>query len=214
MMFPTRPYERDQLDYYYRGFVSAYLADLYSPAAGDIPDEYLEPYRVGVEDGQRFAIDGIPLDEPCVDLGMEETDAFAAGEAIHYGAAAIETKDALLAGTGLLRVLLRFSFIATALMVITHTRDYRWVDESVSTDDLYALQDLLAQAEDPVLVDLYIGGGVDYNVDACQMQCTNIYKNEEDVRAALVRMGRATWIIGKIQSNMSGGLEIIERNGP
>jgi hypothetical protein len=46
------------------------------------------------------------------------------------------------------------------------------------------------------------------------MQCTNIYKNEEDVRAALVRMGRATWIIGKIQSNMSGGLEIIERNGP
>jgi len=212
-MFPTRPYAPDSLDYYYRGFVAAYMADRHSPDAVEIPADYQDPYQVGIEDGQRFAIDGIPLSEPCVDLSMADTHAFAAGEAIHYGAGVLEAGEAILAGKGLLTVLLRFSFIATALMVILHTRDYLWVDESMPTDDLNALQDLLAQAEDPVQVDLYIGGGVDYDVEGCQMKCTNIYKTEDDVRAAVRRMGRSKWIIGKVQSNMSGGLTIIEYEG-
>lgn len=211
MTTPFKPYEAESLNYYYRGFVRAYLARNASAESEEVSAEFADPYNDGIADGERYAIEGFPIEPACYDLSMENNNvAGTAGEIADLGI------EAYGVGRSLWHLAFGAAFFEGAVLLlmasIAATTHYQYPEEALKPHNYEEFAAFLGGLSDPLSVELYVGGGVDLDSEGCQLGMTRLYKSVEQVRDELARMNRAKFIVCAVRTDMSGGLRIVDQS--
>jgi hypothetical protein len=208
-MLPFRPYPADQLDYYYRGFVTAYLGDSrHSASPESVPEEKTEAYDDGLRDGEGAATLGYPVGQICIDLNIPHNPIGEAFEVFDLGVETYGVAHSLIAGVFGAAF---FEAGVLALMAsIAATTRYQWPDESLPAGDIGAFATFLAELSDPVSIELFIGGGVDLNAKGCELRLTPVFKSAAEARAAVASMGRSQAVVGCVRTDMSRGFRLVD----
>jgi hypothetical protein len=66
---------------------------------------------------------------------------------------------------------------------------------------------------DPLSIEPYFGGGIDYGAEGCQLQMSRICKSVDSARSQVQSMRRPVGILLLDRTDMSGGLREVEKYG-
>lgn len=213
------PYSEESLQYYLWGWRKGFLRPNYEVPDIEIPEEQTEPYQKGILDGENYGANGYPVDRVCYSLNEPQSpigeiaelvdhvvEAYGIGHAIYHG---IKRKAILTASlsagfeAGLL-------FVMVSVAATVHYQlPTQVIDPSEATDLVHFLQGL----SEPLSMELYFGGGIDYEAAGCQMQMTRIYKSVDSAQSEIQSMGRPAGILLSLRTDMSGGLRVVEEYG-
>lgn len=100
--------------------------------------------------------------------------------------------------------------LMASIAVTTH---YELPTVVYNSSQMRALIAFLQQVSQPLSLELFVGGGVDYDQPGCQLQVTNIFKNAEYARQAVAAMGRPASMLLSMRTDMSGGVRVVEQSG-
>jgi hypothetical protein len=208
-VFP--PYSDETLQYYLWGVRKGFVQPEYVVADDEVPEEQQEYYNAGIRQGEDYAVNGYPADQVCYDLTEPHSTAGTIGEVvdtvIEGGGVAhtLAAGEALAAGfeAGIL-------LLMVAIALPTHYEEPTKVFDPSEAD---ALLQILRGATEPLSMEIYFGGGIDYDAKGCQLQVTRFYKSVDAARSELQGMGRPAGILWSVRTDMSGGLRAVEEYG-
>jgi hypothetical protein len=167
--------------------------------------EDADAFQQGVLAGQTAAIEGLEIvPDPCVDLNREPPailDFSAAGfEAITIRRELIKRAfGGALFGTVLLLVDL-------AMALETHFDD----PETAMSARATALQSLLTEMGITDSMELFLGGGVDFEETACELKLTRVFRSLNAARDAAQAIGRRSWVVVSWRTDQSGGMKLAD----
>jgi hypothetical protein len=174
-----------------------------SQAPEDIGPEDVDAFNLGVLAGQDCAINGLPLNEACVDLNVEPpTLPHIATSGIEGGLALWEVAKAAWAGAVLSGVLF---VVELSIQLETFSDD---PDEALSKAAA-ALQARLQELGFDSSMELFIGGGVDTSATGCELQLTPIHRDSDRAVQAARGLGRPQWLVASWRTDQSGGVRIV-----
>lgn len=208
-----RPYSEDALQYYLRGLTEAYGAEAHSAAAGDVSEEMTQPYYDGLADGERYATEGFPTEPICFDLGMGHSALSTAGELVDIafeGAAIVGSisRHGLAAALGASVFEGPILFLMVSIAATTH---YKFPEEVLRPSTYDDAVSFLSSIDVPYSMELFIGGGVDELAsDGCHLRMTRLYKSFDQALAEVSAMGRPSYLVCSVRTDMSGGLKIVD----
>lgn len=184
------------------GFAWGFMSPAFStdPPFVIAPDQ-LEAFNEGMLTGQQSAIDGLPLDAPCISLRQEPSEV---AEEVMDGVHLVE-------GVSLLRQLRHFAhfgaeaFVTVLLLMIPNAPPLLSATGEFN-NHAQAVRDRLAQLGITQGA-LYLGGGVDETVTDCELQLTPIFRDITQARDAVTMQGRPQWVLAEwnAAAPMSGG---------
>jgi hypothetical protein len=178
-----------------------------SRAPEDIGPEDPDTFNEGVLAGQDCAVNGLPLDQPCVDLNVEPPAlVHIATSGIEGGLFVWELAKAAWAGAVLSGVL----FVVELSIQLETFSDNP--DDALS-QAAAALQARLQALGFTSSMELFMGGGVDTSVDGCGLQLTAIYRNSDGAVQAATALGRPQWLVASWRTDQSGGVNIVASSG-
>jgi hypothetical protein len=184
-------------------------------AQEDVPTEDRDAFNSGVLAGQDAAINGLLLDNICVDLNVEPpslahflTDAGTEAVFTGFGIAHhIKNFGALVAGftaEGIIAV------INLSIALETFSDD----PTTAITERAARLQESLAKIGIGNAMELFVGGGVDTASTGCELQLTPIFRDQAAAVTAAKAIGRQHWLVVRWRSNQSGGISVADANTP
>jgi len=191
-----------------RGFAFGFQGPPASiPTPADIEDE--EAFQQGVATGQQAATDGIDLgQDPCVDLHREPPPDLPelAWSGLELATLFKEAGHIAVKGFG--------GGIFTAVMLVldlsiafqTHFDS----PTAALEDGATKLGDLLSELGIVDPMELFIGGGVDFDATGCELKLTPIFRSSDGASAAAQALGRPKSLVVRWRTNQSGGLEVVE----
>jgi hypothetical protein len=205
------PYSEESLQYYLWGLRKGFLQPDYEVPDIEIPEEQTEPYYQGIRDGENYGANGYPVDQVCYDLSLPHS---------LLGSISHQT-DILLEAGGVAHTLAAGKILAAGfeggllfLMVsIAATVHYQLPTQVLDPSQARELANFLQGLTEPLSMELYFGGGVDYDIEGCQLQMTQIYKSADWARSELQGIGRPAGMLLSIRTDMSGGLRVMEEYG-
>lgn len=210
-MYPFRPYEGHQLAYYQMGFAKGFAADASTvdPSVG-VPNDSLDVYNEGLSDGALYATDGFPIEPECYDLSHDHT---APQVILHSIDFAIEGWGVIHAYKMVGAIAASFEGAVLLLMLsISLQSEFDDPDKILSVSDFATFSDALATVGEPVSIELFFGGGVDFDQAGCELKMTRVYKTLDEARSALSALNRPTGFIASIRTDMSG-FQFVEKIG-
>ncbi|HME09426.1 MAG TPA: hypothetical protein VKG25_20370 [Bryobacteraceae bacterium] len=174
----------------------------------DIQPEDADAFDSGVLAGQNAAIDGIPFNNPCVDLNAEGPSVphLAVDGTIEGGItlfAVIKHGFALSLLDGVLLVV----NLSIALETFTDDPDAALEQEAV------ALQKALQGMGMNKPMELFIGGAVDTSNLGCELKLTPIFRSQEAATASARALGRPNWLVASWRTDQSGGVTVVAFSG-
>ncbi|SEL89175.1 hypothetical protein SAMN05216359_12210 [Roseateles sp. YR242] len=211
MTTPFRPYGEASLNYYLQGFAKAYIANEVSVQEDEVPEDMQAPYRDGLQDGERCAVEGFPVEPTFYDLreGVHHPVVTAA-EGLDIAAEMYGVGHAIWKG------LLGAAFFETAVLAlmvsIAATQHFQEAAAAVRPTNYVEFANFLGSIADPVSIELFVGGGVDENEEGRELQMTSVFKTLEEARQAVLALGRPKYIICSLRTDMSGGMRLVERS--
>lgn len=178
----------------------------------DLPIEDISAFDLGVLAGQQVAIDGLPIENPCVDLNVEHP-------ALLSWANPSEVTEALsviLGGAKTVFELFSKHILGALFSGPLFVLELAVGLETFSDDPLVELTkraDALARE----LFDLgfgepmqcFLGGGIDLSQTGCELLLTPVFRRLEDARAAAKGLGRNGWIVVSWRNDQSGGVRMV-----
>jgi hypothetical protein len=206
------PYSDEILQYYLWGVRKGFLMPEVQVPEIEIPKEAQNAFDQGLREGENYGVNGFPIDNVCVDLRETPTST---------PKAAVEVADSLLELWGIGHSLIHARIIGAGvefgllviMVSIAVTEHFRLPTTELDQTDYRSLLDFLTQVEEPFSLDLFMGGGIDYESPGCELQVTRVYKYVDACRKEMQDMGRPASILLSLSTNMSGGAHIIEQNG-
>jgi hypothetical protein len=199
-----------------RSWAAGFLYGFQGPAQSsfaqeDVPTEDRDAFNLGVLAGQDAAINGLSLENVCVDLNVEPpslvhftTDAatevvFSAFGIVKFGLhVAGLSAEAIIAVINLSIALETFSDDPTTAITERATR----------------LQESLHEIGVENAMELFIGGGVDTTSTGCELQLTPIFRDQAAAVTAAQAIGRQHWLVVRWQTNQSGGISVADADTP
>jgi hypothetical protein len=192
-----------------RSWGLGFLYGFQGPAQSSIPQsdvdaEDADAFDMGVLAGQDAAINGLPLDSPCVDLHVEGPTlslefASGVGEGVLAGVEFVTKK---IAG-GVLSAAL--AVIELSMALETFSDDPNAAITEVATN----LQEQLASVGFSVPMELFIGGGVDTSATGCELLLTPVFRDQTAAETAARGLGRSQWLVVSWRTNQSGAATIV-----
>ena len=188
-----------------------------STAQGDVQSEDTDAFNEGVLAGQDAAVNGLPFEPGCVDLNVERpefahiaaTESLGIGTTLldtfkaifQVGAAAAEAAAGAVAG-GILDVVT----LSLALETFNDNPDQAIANAGAK------LQDALQRLGYDQAMQLFVGGGVDLSEAAagCELKLTAIYRSQDGASAAAKGIGRPNYLVAAWQTDLCGGISVVE----
>jgi hypothetical protein len=207
-----------------RGFAYGFQGPLASlPTPADVEDE--GAFQEGVEVGQQAASDGLDvLSDACVALnpeGGEIAEGTSAGIEVLEGSGLLP-KIAKLLGTDptLVGRLVEHGLTGRIFSGVMFLLDLaialptRFDDpETGLMEGANKLRDILSGMgiNDPM--ELFVGGGVDFDARECELKLTPVFRSSEAALAAARALGRSKVLVVGWRTNQSGAMEVVEQEG-
>lgn len=171
----------------------------------DIQPEDSDTFAQGVLAGQDAAINGLSLEQPCIDLNAEggvgphlllETP-----EGVMWVADCIEGVAGGVVGGALF-------FVNLSIALETFADD----PETKLTNAAAALQAQMPKMGFHGSLELFIGGGVDTSVAGCELKLTAIFRNKDAAVAAAKALSRPHWLVVCWRTDQSGGAKVVDNS--
>lgn len=205
------PYSEQSLQYYFWGLCTGFLRPEYEIQPLEVPEGELEPYYVGIQHGEDYGANGYPIDTVCIDLSESHNWAGTVGHATEF----------LIEAGGIIRSLVHVAVGAAAvesgilalMLAIAAPTHYYLPTQTVDTSAAMEWIQMIQVLPEPMSVELYFGGGIDYNAGGCQLQMGRIYKSYDQCRETVLAMERPSGMIFSLRTDMSGGLRVVEQWG-
>jgi hypothetical protein len=174
------------------------------PTPADVEDE--SAFQQGVLAGQGAVSSGLDIiDNPCVDLNKEPPSALELApsgfEAITLGRELLEAAFA----SALFSSVLLLADLSMALE--THFDDPSEALQSRAS----ALQNLLNGMGIGDSMELFIGGGIDFNIAECELKLTRVFRSASAARSAALALGRNSLVLVSWRTDQSGGMTLVEQ---
>lgn len=186
-----------------RGFAFGFQGPPASvPTPADVEDE--DAFQQGVLVGQEAASSGLDIvDDPCVDLNKEK----ALLELIPTGFEAINLGRELLELAFSSAIFSSVIFLAELSMALeTHFDDPSEALQSRAG----ALQKLLNDMGIDDSMELFIGGGIDFDVKQCELKLTPVFRSASAAQSAAQALGRHSIVVVSWRTDQSGGMTLVE----
>jgi hypothetical protein len=177
----------------------------------EVPEEQMSAYEQGIRDGENYGANGYPIEPTCYDLE----------EGHNWMSTAGHTAERLIEVYGIIHTLRLGKLLAAGfeggilvlMLAITVPTHFNLPTQVLDASDAQSLVDLLSGVEDPLSFEVYFGGGVDYNVEGCQLKISRLYKSADWARQDVQAMGRPAYLLLALRSDMSGGPRVVEEVG-
>lgn len=201
--------ESDSSRSWEQGFLYGFQGpDQSSTAQGDVETADSDAFNQGVLDGQTAAINGLELDNSCVDLNVEPPSM------AHFAV------DAGVEGVFAITTLIGKHFIGLGAEGILAVINLSIALETFSDDPDQALKDRADRLQDQLTalgftgsMELFFGGGVDLSQKGCELKATPIFRHQDDATKAARALGRGQWLVVGWRSDQCAGLRTIESSG-
>lgn len=154
--------------------------------------------------GQQAAIEGLPFQPECVDLGVERPTLPHLIPSGFEGVMAITeaVTKGLVAGIG------------SAILAVVELCE---AESFPATDPENAISRAAAQLADTLTsmgitdsMELFVGGGIDMNVAECELKLTPIFRTIERARQTAQAMGRPHFVVVGWRTDASGGVMLAD----
>ena len=188
-----------------RGFAFGFQGPQASVATpADVEDS--DAFQQGVSTGQQAASNGLDIvPDACVDLNAEPPSAIdltPSGFEAFTIAKEVFIKKAF--GGAIFGAVLLLVDLSIALQ--THFDDPGAALQARAV----ALQQLLSDMGITDSMELFIGGGVDFDVAGCELKFTPVFRSASAARSAVQAMGRPSLVIVSWRTDQSGGMTLVE----
>jgi hypothetical protein len=205
------PYSEEDLQFYLSGLGKGFLLpDIQIPDIV-VPEEHAAAYSKGISDGESYGANGYPVDSVCYDLNEPHSYLGTAAEAADFAVELYGIGHTLAAKAW---IAAGFEAGLLALMFsIAMPHHYQIPTTVVDPSAAYDLVQTLTNVADPLSVELYFGGGIDYDAAGCQLSMSRIYKSLAWARDEIAAMGRPAGMILSLRTDMSGGPSVVEEWG-
>jgi len=179
--------------------------------SADIQAEDADAFDEGVLAGQDSAINGLSLDQTCVDLHSEGPDfrefvLDGSFEAVAFlKGLTIKTINHLAGGIaeGVLAV------VVLSISLETFSDD----PETALQEEADALQQLLQKMGISDSMGLFIGAGVDLSQKGCELKLTSVFRSQDSAATAAAGLNRSKWFVASWRTDQSGGASIVADSG-
>ena len=164
-----------------------------------------DAFQQGVSTGQQAASNGLDIvPDACVDLNAEPPSVID------------------LTPAGFEALVIRKEFIARSFGGAIFSAVLLLVDLSIGLQTHFddpgaalqaravALQQLLSDMGINDSMELFIGGGIDFNVAGCELKLTPMFRSASAARSAAQAMGRPSLVIVSWRTDQSGGMTLVE----
>lgn len=184
-----------------QGFVSAFV----DPSI-DVPEihppEAPDPFVEGQRDGKQSAIEGIFFEPACFDLSTEHHHDL---HLVLDGAHVLEIAEEII--TIEIAEAATSAVVFALLLAITLPIHFAEPEDAL----LPAVEKLSVVLSDMGLpsLELYLGAGLDFEVEGCQLKLTPIFQWEQAAREAAEAFGRPQWFVMRWRSDASGFLTVV-----
>jgi hypothetical protein len=189
-----------------RGFAFGFQGPPASvPTPTDVEDA--NAFQQGVLAGQEASSSGLDIvDDPCIDLNKEPP---AILDLVPSGF------EAITMGRELLEVAFTSALFSTVLLLadLSMALETHFDDPSEALQSrASALQNLLNDMGIADSMQLFIGGGVDFNVAQCELKLTPVFRSASAARSAALALGRNSLVVISWRTDQSGGMTLVEES--
>jgi hypothetical protein len=180
-----------------------------TPAA--IQPEDADAFDQGVLAGEDAAINGLTLNQTCIDLNSEGPDfpGFALDGSFEVVAF---LKGLTLKGINHLAGGIAEGVLAVVVLSIA-LETFSDDPEAALKQQADALQQLLQNMGIDRSMVFFVGAGVDLNQHGCELQLTQVFRSQDAAATAAVALGRNQWFVASWRTDQSGGATIVDSSG-
>lgn len=176
------------------------------PASVATPVDVEDPdaFQQGVAAGQQALTSGLDfVEDPCFDLHAEGPELSVEGfEAVHVAVDLIAKAFTHAVASG---VVLLFNL---SISLQTKFDDPIQALQNAATQ----LQSLLTDMGIGDSMQLFVGGGVDFNAQQCEIKVTGVFRSLEAARTAAQAFGRNQFVVVSWRTDQSGGMKFEDGN--
>jgi hypothetical protein len=174
-----------------------------SMAQGDVGAEDADAFDQGVLAGQDAAINGLELQNACLDMNVEGPSAFEIATTVPEALASLgEFFVKKAAAGGVLSAVIFLFELSIALETFSDPPN-QTISEGANT-----IQGQLQQMGFSEAMVLFVGGGIDLSARGCEMKLTSVFRNQVDAETAARAIGREHWLVASWRTDQSGGARI------
>jgi hypothetical protein len=195
-----------------RGFAFGFQGPPASlPTPADVEDE--DAFQQGVQAGQQAASNGFDIaDDPCVDLNREGPFHNApefAWSGLEFGTIINEVRRphfiAHIGGAVFSAVMF---LLDLSIALQTHFDD----PSTALSEGALRLRGLLDEMGITDTMELFLGGGVDFDQVGCELMMTPVFRTSQAALQAAQALGRNQTFVVKWRTDQSGGIKVVELN--
>jgi hypothetical protein len=199
------------------GFTWGFQGPAFSSLTTDnLAIEDADAFDLGVLAGQQAAIEGVPLDNPCVDLSVEHPALLAWENPNEVGEVFGVFIEVVFIGTEIAKHTLMkaaagaiFSGPLLLLELAIGLETFSEDPEVELSRRAALLGGALADLGFSEPMECFLGAGIDLSATGCELKMTPLFRHLDDARSAARGMGRPAWIVVSWRNNQSGGAKLV-----
>jgi hypothetical protein len=200
-----------------RSWAKGFLWGFEGPTTSSLPRDDLgiednDAFDQGMLAGQQTAINGLELDNSCIDLNVEPPALLHPFEVKNFP----EAVDVVIEGGGLAVELFHVGAAAFFGSGILLAVGLAVGLETFSDDPGTAIVERAAKLQEQMTemgfggnLRLFVGAGIDTTQKGCELKMTPVFRGQEDAQAAAVALRRSNWIVAAWRTDQSGGGTVV-----
>jgi hypothetical protein len=200
-----------------RSWAQGFLWGFEGPANSSLPKENLaiednDAFDQGVLAGQSSAINGLELNNPCIDLNVEPPALLHPLEVKNFPEAADVGLELVATGIEIAEVGLAAFFGSGILLAVGLSIGLETFSDDPGAaigENVTRIQDQLSEMGFTASFRLFVGGAIDLSQTGCELKMTSIFRQLEGAQAAALAMQRPHFVVASWRSDQSGGVEVV-----
>jgi hypothetical protein len=200
-----------------RSWAQGFLWGFQGPANSSLPKDDLsiednDAFDQGTLAGQSSAINGLEIDNPCIDLNVEPPALQHPLEVRNFPEAVDVGLETIATGVEIAEVGLAAFFGSGILLAVGLSIGLETFSDdpgAAISANVARIQDQLGQLGFTASFSLFVGGAIDLAQTGCELKMTSIFRQQEDAKSAAMAMGRPHFVIASWRSDQSGGVEVV-----